>query len=119
MQGARCKRCVAEFTVEDFYKNKSTILYLIKINDFYKIGLTKLSVINRYKYENINYDILFQKKFNDGMIAYNIEQNILVNTIDYNVLKSESPIKGGWSEIRKINPLNLIFEQIKGYNENI
>jgi len=62
------------------YKNKSALLYYIKIEDVYKIGITVGSVESRFSTElnkGINIDIIDTVTFEDGIKAYNKEQEIL------------------------------------------
>jgi len=62
------------------YKNRSALLYYIKIEDVYKIGITVGSVHSRFSTElnkGINIDIIDTVTFDDGIEAYNKEQEIL------------------------------------------
>ena len=112
-KGAGCPRCKIEklinITAEQKYKNKRTTLYYIKINsDFYKIGLTKSSIENRFKHENINFEIIKEWKFDDGMDAYNIEQKILREVNFAYVSRINSPISCGYTELRSFDFLNTV-----------
>lgn len=82
------------------YKNKLTYLYYIRINNFYKVGLTQTNLKERYKNENIEYEIINVWEFENGLEAFDIEQAILRETCDLMIQKEESPILGGWTEIR-------------------
>ena len=105
--GNGCPACAREKTNYSKYKNQKTTLYYVKINElFWKIGLTKKSVEKRFKKEiesGVNIDLVFTKEYSDGYQAFLIEQEVLNQTIEYKVTKNESPITGGWTEIRNIN----------------
>lgn len=102
--GAGCPQCANEKSSFIKYKNKKTILYYIKINDLYKIGLTQSSVIKRFSKEikeGVKIEIIKTLVFEDGVEALQLEQKILSTTQHLCVEKEDSPISGGWSEIRR------------------
>lgn len=104
LKGSGCPTCYQHKSHYDKYKNQRTMLYYIRINDFYKIGLTKASVESRFKKEidnNVKIEILKTIEFEDGWEAYKLEQKILKETRHLSIQKEESPIKGGWTEVRK------------------
>jgi len=95
------------------YRNRKTILYVLKIDNIYKIGITLKSVEERYKYENIGFEIVFSQEFLDGSVAFKIEQEIVTNSnlIKY---KGEKIFKyTGITEMFVENPIELINERIK------
>ena len=117
-RGAGCPRCKIEklinITAEQKYKNNRTSLYYIRINsDFYKIGLTRTSIENRFKKENINIEIIKEWIFNDGMEAYNIEQQILREVNFAYVSRINSPISCGYTELRDFNFIDIVENIIK------
>lgn len=115
--GQGCPDCAYELTKYDIYKNQKTTLYYIRINDFYKIGLTRSSVESRFKHEIINgikIQIIKTIEFEDGWEAFKKEQQIIKDTKHLGISKEESPIKGGWSEIRNKDILEYINNKIKG-----
>lgn len=85
------------------YFDKPTIFYIIKIEDFYKIGITTKSVEDRYKYENVEYMIIFKTQFNTGKPAFEFEQWCTSNFYQYKY-KGKSPFRyTGVSEIFSYN----------------
>lgn len=112
-----CKQCgdVSRNIKNEFrrYKNKLTYLYYVKINDLFKIGLTQSSVEERFKYHNINLDIIEIWKFEDGFDALCIEQTILFKTYGYRIEKDQSPIDGGWTELRTNDILDVILIELE------
>lgn len=116
LQGHGCPRCASQKTLYlsnyTKYKNKKTTLYYIKISESYwKLGLTKQSVEKRFRKELANglkIEILFTEEFEDGWDAYLIEQDALLESIEYRIQKYDSPISGGWTEIRNIDFINKI-----------
>lgn len=104
LKGSGCPTCYKNKSHYNKYKNQKTTLYYIKINDFYKVGITKASVESRFKKEidsGEKIEILKTIEFEDGWEAYKLEQRILKETRHLSVQKEESPIKGGWTEVRK------------------
>lgn len=71
----------------NFYKDKPTVLYYIRLNEVYKIGITlfnkgiEQSINRRYsgshKDKNIELEIIDYKLYTDGEIAYLNEQEIM------------------------------------------
>ena len=57
--------------------SKAIIFYCIQIGDVYKIGITSKSVYDRYKYEKVDYDIVFEYTFSTGAPAFHLEQECL------------------------------------------
>lgn len=110
--GQGCSKCNLELTYYDKYKNQKTTLYYIKINDFYKVGLTKSCVESRFKKEikdGLNIEIIKTIEFEDGWEAFKKEKHILKETKYLSVTKEESPIKGGWTEVRNRDILEYIY----------
>lgn len=99
-----CPICAKNKTNYQKYKGKKTTLYYIKINNYYKIGLTKSTVHTRFKKEmenGVDLQIIKTIEYEDGWTAFKKEQQILKETIHLNVTKEESPICIGWTEVRK------------------
>ena len=71
----------------DFYKDRATVLYYIKLNEVYKIGITLLnksveqSINRRYsgshKDKNVKLTIIDYKLYDNGEFAYLNEQEII------------------------------------------
>lgn len=102
LSGAGCPSCgvitCSKITNYNRYKDKLTILYYIKINSMYKIGLTRKSVESRFKEEiknGVTIDILKTIEFEDGWDAYIIEQAVLAEATAGIISKSCSPISAG------------------------
>lgn len=110
-----CKRCSAYISNIKSnlkkYENKKTTLYYIRIDkNFFKIGLTQCSVIQRFKEESANIEIISLHEFDDGADALKIEQEILLKTDKYRVSYHKSPIKSGWTEVRSFDISNELNE---------
>ncbi len=80
LEGNGCKKCNQSVGWHrNRYKGIPTTLYYIKINnEFYKIGVTLNNVKSRFKYDKCNsIEVIFEKKYDDGELAYDEEQRIL------------------------------------------
>lgn len=119
LAGQGCSICNQQKTVykKQKYKNRFTILYFIKINNLYKIGVTMSSVNTRYSRERNNpiiknIDIIKTWSFENGEEAFLLEQTIL-NKFKYikycgpNILRA-----GGNGELITENILSQITAQI-------
>lgn len=121
-QGSGCPKCVvSKFNRPKDFKGRRTILYYIKIKDYYKIGITTSSVYERYRTDvklGLEYTILNQWEFSDGEVAALIEQECLIKTIAYQVPDHKSsniiPTNKGSSEIRICCILGIINKNLKG-----
>ncbi len=84
----------------NFYKDKKTILYYLKVNNVYKIGITKHSVKSRYSSDlrNVNIEIINQWLFEDGAKAYDYEQSIIKKCKAYKYC-GEKILKSGNTEL--------------------
>lgn len=88
------------------YENKETILYYVRINGLYKIGLTMKSVASRYYKElEAGYDIevIFTVKYGNGAEAFREEQRILKEYSHFKYKGEKMLINGGDSELFTIN----------------
>ena len=127
-----CNSCFKEQILfshhdESKYKDRKTVLYYIRINynkkNYYKIGITLKDVSYRFKYEkNLDFKILIEEPFDDGSIAYRIEQEIKNKFYNKKYILHEN-IKilkdGGNHEIYNTNILLSVVEIInkhKGMN---
>lgn len=114
--GSGCPQCAFEKTNYSKYKDKKTLLYYVKIDDYFKIGLSQRSVDIRFCKDvrnGVAVKTITTIEFDDGWEAYLLEQQILNATIHLRINKDESPITVGWTEIRRecfldtlINTLN-------------
>ena len=108
---AGCKPCnnyIKMWTAER-YENKETILYFIRINDLYKIGLTRKSVASRYYkelQEGYDIEVIFTVTYNNGAEAFKEEQRILKEYSNFRYRGEKMLINGGDSELFTINIFN-------------
>jgi hypothetical protein len=99
VKGSRCRKCAFElntFKLEDWKKVKpgnNAILYLIKCfnenEEFYKIGITSLSVEERYKTVSrmpYNFDIIFSFTYYNRDIIWELEKDIKKFIMPYSPL---------------------------------
>lgn len=91
------------------HKNKKTILYYLKINNLYKIGITlyrnniENSIYKRFitdiKNKNIKVEIIKIKIFEDGSLAYIEEQKILNKYKDFRYIGEDMKWFSGHTEL--------------------
>lgn len=118
LSGNGCPKCSWERTNYSRYKNKRTILYYIKIGEYFKIGLTQSGVLKRFYKEIKNDTLIIIKKewiFEDGWEAHILEQNILKQTEHLKVDPEElgSLIIDGKTEVRSEDIIEVIENIIK------
>jgi len=105
INGNNCKKCRkyhSYYRDKDYYKGKETIFYYLYFPEYglYKPGLTVSSVKNRYiNDKGIKYEILYEEVFKDGLDAWNKEQELLENTIEYKYF-GDKILKSGNTELR-------------------
>jgi len=110
--GQGCDKCARE----NNYKDIPTYLYYIRIQDQYKIGVTRKrnfkngenAVRNRYAAEfakGLDIEIISHELFNDGAEAYKLEQSIIENNSKYLILQENMILFTGYTEtfIRNIS----------------
>lgn len=98
---------------EKTYKNINTTLYYIKVNEVYKIGLTMKDVKTRFiSDKDVDINIIKTWNFDDGAVAYNLEQEILstYSELKYTGVKI---LKSGNSELFRFNIINEVEELIE------
>ena len=91
LRGCDCIECSYEINVfkRDFYKNKRTLLYYLKVETenqtLYKIGITIHNVKERYRKElsNCKITILKETWFEDGALAFDEEKRIIKENRKY------------------------------------
>ena len=83
LSGSKCGCQHKNNWTRDFYKDKKTLLYLLKIKGLYKIGITTQKLNRRYSDEVIfkKADILLEHYFDDGAEAWDIEHNLKLQNI--------------------------------------
>ncbi len=106
----RCKKCHRRsegFHGREFYRNKKTWLYYLKIGELYKIGVTidrggyKSSIKERYQREikrGMKFNTIESFIFQDGSDAYDIEQ-FVINNNKCDRYVGEDVLKSGNSEL--------------------
>ena len=102
------------------YTNQPTLLYYIKINGVWKVGITKTSLNERYKKEiksGMNIEIIREVLYQDGYKAFELEQIILNSTVEYIISKEDAPIEGGWTETRKTDVIEIFDKIVKDHNQ--
>lgn len=118
-RGSGCPICGNTKSNFEKYYNQKTILYYIKIDNYFKIGLTKSSINERFNRENVDIDVIDAWTFENGMDAFNIEQKILQITVNDVVPLNEVPIEIGKTELR-IHPFHdIIINYIEENYANI
>lgn len=101
LSGSGCQYC-GNINSTANYLNEPTLLYFLFFpkHNVYKLGITivRHGVKNRYKTEDVDYEVLYVKEFPTGKSAYCEEQKLLSKNRD---IKYEGPpiLKGGNSEI--------------------
>lgn len=101
---AGCRICLKSLNSwsAERYQGKETILYFIRINDLYKVGLTQKSVSSRYYKElKAGYDIevLFTITYANGAEAFKEEQRIIKDNSQFRYKGDKVLIDGGDSEL--------------------
>ena len=100
-----CSNNVKKWAAER-YENKKTTLYFIRINDLYKVGLTRKSVASRYYkelQEGYTIEVLFTITYDNGTEAFKEEQRILKEYSQFRYKGGKMLINGGDSELFTIN----------------
>jgi hypothetical protein len=83
-QGKRCAHC----STKNYKPNLPGTLYYVRFDlpsgiQVYKIGVTNRTVQRRHSVEPTPYKIIWQQKFDDGQIPWEMEQDILVKYKEY------------------------------------
>lgn len=80
LSGYGCKHCASHGKGRVDFSKPCTLYYLhIKDLDFYKIGITTLSIEHRYRtsFDKEQFEVVFTKTFDSGKEAYELEQTLL------------------------------------------
>ena len=106
---------------KSIYKNIKTILYIVNVNNtYFKIGITKKSIKERY-YKDVRdgniITTLLEQHFFDGSDAFDLEKKILRQTHIHKYSGPQVLTHGGDSELRTANIVNLTIDLIKELNE--
>ena len=101
-----CKIC-ASSDIRLKYHPEPTILYYVefiyKNKAFYKIGITKHNILKRFRADKKYFSkIIFNKSFENGKIAFELEQEIL-NKYDIYKARKVTFLRGGNSELFKVD----------------
>ena len=96
-QGCRCPDCVDH----GFSPDKPAILYYIKLDcGLYKIGITNLSVKERYQKDDYKkFEYIYEKYYKKGKDAYNQEQKILKENKEFQYKGTDILKSGGNTEL--------------------
>ena len=104
LQGVKCG-CKNTENKFSFYEGEKTLLYYIKVNQYFKIGIAKFkdninkTIKNRYSADNkVHIEILKTKIFEDGKEAYIKEQQIIEKFSKYKY-NGDKILRGGNTEI--------------------
>ena len=112
LKGKKCG-CVGSGNSEKKYKNRRTILYYLKVDSIYKIGLTiwetnmkaEEQILNvrygRKVYDGLNIEIIDYEVFEDGSMAFRLEQKILneFNDKKYKYISDNMNFFPGYTEL--------------------
>ncbi len=94
-----CPKC-KDLIIRKKHFNEPTILYYIKVNDLYKIGITKRSIKKRFEQERkVNIKIIKTWKYKTGKEAWLKEQEIIEKFKEFRYLGENILIDGGNSEL--------------------
>lgn len=119
LNGGGCQKCSNEVNnfLSESYRGKSTILYLIKIKDVYKIGVTRETIKRRYREDikkGMEFEIVVQYIFKDGFFASEIEKEVLKGTREFLIPNHKNsniiPTNRGSSELRSVDIASSILE---------
>jgi len=104
LSGNGCRRCNLGDALQKRLLPSPTTLYYIKFSwggrDYWKIGITTKTVVKRFMYGGMNsIEVLWDKLYSTGHIAYGIEQNILKKFNWYRLYDPTVLPKNGWTEV--------------------
>ncbi len=119
-KGQGCMKCFLKKTAMDKYKDQPTTFYLLDIEGVgLKPGITKVSIKERYKMDKINYKILVEAKFEDGIDAWNLENRVKDKTTSQQIYHNggDGPLIAGNTEIRDYSSESKIVDILKDYYE--
>ncbi len=80
------------------YYDKPTLIYYIKINNLYKVGITTKDVATRFNLDDVNIEIIDTLLCTTGLEAYTIEQYILNRYSKYSY-SGKDILKSGNTEL--------------------
>lgn len=97
LRGSGCPECAKR----GFNPQKSAILYYLRVDDYYKVGITNNTVEKRYelKKDREKITVLFEKYYERGQDARDQEQAILKEFADYRIHVPELLKSGGNTEL--------------------
>lgn len=111
LRGAGCPHCAFSYNTNRLYLDGPAILYYLKVTDvdntvYYKIGITTLSVEERYSKKELHHiEVLWTKAYEDGYKCYEVEQFILNKFHGYRLREPIEVLKAGYSELFTENVL--------------
>lgn len=110
---AGCKVCSSDkkLWTADRYEGNSATLYYVRINNLYKIGITKKGVVSRFYREiaaGYNIEVIFTLDYENGAEAFKEEQRILRENTKYKYKGDKMLLGGGNSELFTIDIFNVV-----------
>ena len=114
LRGQGCPKCIKS----GFDPSKPAILYYLSVKqgEAYKIGITNLSVSERYSNEELqDITIIEEWEFENGQEAYKKEQEIL-KRYKHLRYKGEGLLKSGNTELFLFDVLGLNTKNLGGFN---
>lgn len=119
LRGSNCTYC-SNINKESKWKDSPTSFYVLKIeykeNTLYKIGISIRDIEDRYKFEykeNIKYETIYLKDFNEGRIPFTLEQRLRGKLNDFRYRKTSPFKRTCTNEIFEINPIPFIEEVLQ------
>lgn len=117
MRGRGCQECGREASAwhRTTYQDKKTILYYIKVDNLYKVGITRQSVKRRYKSEqHLSIETIQEWEFSNGALAFDLERAIIKKARSSKYTGFPVFKRGGDSELFTTDILYIIKELING-----
>ncbi len=104
LRNIQCPTCLPS----GFNRDKSAILYYIKIGDYYKLGVTNRTIFKRFELDKDKpIKILLEKKFALGICAEKEEKKLIKQFKAYKAHAPEYLKSGGNTELFKFDILEL------------
>jgi len=104
LKGKGCRKC-ASF---GFDFDKKAILYLIKYQNTYKLGITNRTIKQRYRKKYNQLEVIGIWKFNSGKEAYILEQNIINKAKRFKITDVNTLTNTKSKELFNTNIINII-----------
>ena len=86
-----------------YYPRKPTMVYYITFTlnntQYWKVGITTLSIAERFKYDHISIQVLAFKQFKGGRLAYILEQKVLHDNASCRYTSNTKVLRSGNTEL--------------------